>query len=311
MSNMNTSDSVSNDIPRSLPELTPGELNAGSRSSSNALAVNLDDSTLQSDTSVTRAYSTISMAEIWRDPNQRDRAEVLLASYLEKLSKQFPPDEIPPASAFSEALDAGKYDIIVALKGNDVIGGIHSWESDTKLGKCLEIPYLWVDADSRNKGIGAGLLNSIKQYAKDHGVVALSIEVADPKILNNDERAAHMQDVDKSWKFWQREGFAALNTFYAQPAGEIGAQPTTCLAWCMHFIGGNPTTITRDQAISSIREYHTKVTAHDAVEQDPAYLAIEKGLNNGPDLVALLSKEADRYISAEGKALRDECLKKK
>ena len=311
MSDMNTNNSVSDDIPRILPELISGKLNAGPRSSSNALAVNLDNSTLPNNTSVTRAYSTISMAEMWRDPNQRDRAEVLLASYLEKLSKQFPPDEIPPASDFSEALDAGKYDIIVALKGNDVIGGIHRWESDTKLGKCLEIPYLWVDADSRNKGIGVDLLNNIKQYAKGHGVVALSIEVADPKILNKEERAAHMQDVDKSWKFWEREGFAALNTFYAQPAGEIGEQPTTCLAWCMHFIGGNPTSITRDQAISSIKEYHTKVTAHDSVEQDPAFAAIEKGLKNGPDLVALLTKGSDRYISAEGNALRDECLKKK
>lgn len=134
------------------------------------------------------AYTTTSMAELWKQPESRLKAEVLLTDYLSKLSQQFPPDEIPPLEAFTEALDSRIYDVRIAKNGNDIIGGIHTWESNTTLGKCLEIPYLWVDAECRGQGLGKSLLSEVKETARGNGVAALAIEVADPKILTKEER---------------------------------------------------------------------------------------------------------------------------
>lgn len=117
-----------------------------------------------------------------------------------------------------------------------------------------------------------------------------------------------MQNVDGTWKFWKREDFAALDTFYAQPSGEIGGKPSTGLAWCLHFIEGNPASITKEQALSSISAYLTKVTPHDSLDQDPTFQAIKKCLDTVTDPIALITSGQSRNIELAGQDYRKQAL---
>jgi GNAT superfamily N-acetyltransferase len=86
------------------------------------------------------------------------------------------------------------HEVIVALRGNMVVGWLHVLRDiHLESGEFAEIAGLVVDADHRNGGVGRALIQAAETWARERGVAAL-------RVRTNVVRAdAH--------RFYQREGY--------------------------------------------------------------------------------------------------------
>ncbi|GIJ00325.1 acetyltransferase (GNAT) family protein [Sediminihabitans luteus] len=66
-----------------------------------------------------------------------------------------------------------------------------------------EVKRVWVDASARGRGVGAALLTTVEQHAREHGLTTLRLDTRD--------------DLVESHRLYERHGFVRVPAFNAGP----------------------------------------------------------------------------------------------
>ncbi len=102
--------------------------------------------------------------------------------YAERMTKDFPKDELKPLKMIFAAMDRGEYECLGLYDGDDILGYIFL----VKHGNDYLIDYFAVDSQHRNEGIGGKSLQILSEYLVDADTVILEIE--NPDFAENEEQ---------------------------------------------------------------------------------------------------------------------------
>ena len=84
----------------------------------------------------------------------------LAAAYAEVFREAFPPEELKPLSSITRMIGEGQYDVLGLFRDGQPLGYICCWLD----GQYILIDYLCVEQSARNGGIGAGIIEKVREY---------------------------------------------------------------------------------------------------------------------------------------------------
>lgn len=140
------------------------------------------------------------------DSDDVARLYVELKAHHGKLQPQNPRYQVTDSKwkdTARRALENPDLTILVAERGDRVVGFVKLSLADKPWGISGEIETLVVERSSRGRGVGTGLLEAAEARAKEAGAVGLRVDV----LLSNEDGRA----------FYERAGYAGFALRYGKP----------------------------------------------------------------------------------------------
>ena len=125
--------------------------------------------------------------------------------YNERMTDDFPPDELKPFSMIERAWQRGEYACYGAVKDREILAYAFFVLHNAPTGACVLLDYYAVRADLRDEGIGGSFLKALVAGPLK-GLSGAVLEVDDPDFADTPEERIHRE---RRLQFYLRNGMVA------------------------------------------------------------------------------------------------------